>query len=205
MAEGGVAGLDVNDMEPPRVAHQGGGHLAVRGAQRVRQFANAEQGEFDWPLSPVMLDGAREAIKVGQPAFQLGRLDLQEPLDRQRIKLPLPGQQLLPDQVSLVLGSELPAFHRRLFRHLHRQVFPENPRRAGQDIAFRHGGIGQRAEAARIHLAAGNPDKALAAGAFAAAGGFDFHPRLPGRIEQPRLRQDLDSTTGGLEFNLGHE
>ena len=117
----------------------------------------------------------------------------------------MPWQQLLPDQVSLVLGSELAAFPGRLVRHLHREVFPEDLRCACQDIPLRHRGIGQRAEAARIHLAAGNPNKALAAGAFPAAGGFDFHPRLPGRIEQPRLRQDLDSTTGGLEFNLGHE
>ena len=79
----------------------------LRGAQRVGQLADAQEGELDRPLAPVMLDGAREAVQVGQPAFQLGRLDLQQPLDGQGIELPLPGQQFLPDQVGLVLGREL--------------------------------------------------------------------------------------------------
>ncbi len=125
----------------PAVAHDGGGDLALGGAQRVGQLADAQEGELDRPLAPVMLDGAREAVEVGQAAFQLGRLDLQQPLHRQRIKFPLPGQQLLPDQVGFVLGSEFAAFQCRLLRHFHRQVFLENARRAGQDIAFGDGGM----------------------------------------------------------------
>ena len=92
---------------------------------------------------------------------------------------------------------------RRLLRHLNRQVLPENARRAGQDIAFRHRGIGQGAEAARIHLAAGYPDQALAAGAFAAAGGFDFHPSLPGRIEQPGPGGTWTALPEGRNWTLG--
>ena len=44
MPEGGVAGLDVDDVEPPGVAHEGGGHLALGRAQRVGQLAEAEEG-----------------------------------------------------------------------------------------------------------------------------------------------------------------
>ena len=61
----------------PAVAHNGGRHLPLGRAQGVGHLAEAEEGEFNGSFAPVLLNGAREAVEVRQPAFQLRRLDLQ--------------------------------------------------------------------------------------------------------------------------------
>ena len=204
MPERGIAGFNVDNMEPSRVAHDRGGHLSLSRAQRRGNFANAQEGIFDRLFSPGMLDGECEAVEVGQPVFKPRRFHLQQPLHRQGIEFPLLGEQLLPDEVGFVLGGEFSACQTRLLRHFHRQIVLENERRAGEDITLGDGRMRQHALAAGIHLAAGYPDDALAAGALAAARRFDLHASLPRGIQQRGLLSNPGRFPGGMKFNLRH-
>ncbi len=50
------------------------------------------EGTKDVEFAPVALDGADEAVEVGQTGFQLGWLHVEQPLDGQGIEVPFLGE-----------------------------------------------------------------------------------------------------------------
>ena len=153
MFDGGVAGLDADNVIAVAFADESYGDEAVFGAEAIRETPYYCERVDEFFFTPFDLEAASKAVEVAEAIAEFGGRDIDHPLDGKGIVLPVFGEEFVADEVDVVCGiAELAALSAVNFGDFDGYGSVEEFCFAGQNVAFADGVVAEKAEALGINF-----------------------------------------------------